>query len=356
MAPPMKPDYADGIAGSNEAPAQGRRHILASALTELRGGRLDAAEKLCNQLYESAPQDPAPHQLAATISLQRGRLEDAARWVRSCLALCPDHPPALILAGRITRKIGDLVQAAVYFKRASQLVPDLPEPAFLTCVTLLEKGDPEAHAVLARLQQRFPNDAEGWREIGDTLWRAGQLEAAAVALARAANVSDDPSHQSRLGAALQALGRANEAIIAFRTALASAPDLAAPRMALAMCLRLTGELQMARIEFERALAIEPGDSRAWFALGLVCEDLHDRPGAIRAYRRSVELQPDFPEAHVNLGLNLQHFGDLESAMASYRRAVRLRPDTFGRIAQALTSAKKGQLWLNLGRLRRSLGS
>jgi cytochrome c-type biogenesis protein CcmH/NrfG len=68
----------------------------------------------------------------------------------------------------------------------------------------------------------------------------------------------------------------------------------------------------------------------------------------------VELQPDVPEAHVNLGLNLQRSGDLEAAMDSYRQAVRLRGDTFGRIAQALTSAKKGQLWLNLDRLRRSL--
>ena len=100
--------------------------------------------------------------------------------------------------------------------------------------------------------------------------------------------------------------------------------------------------------------IQPGDGRAWFALGLVCEDLRDTPGAIRAYRRSIEARPDFPEAHVNLGLNLQNAGDLDAAMDSYRRAMRLRPDTFGRIAQALTSAKKGRLWLNLARLRRLL--
>ena len=90
---------------------------------------------------------------------------------------------------------------------------------FLTCVTLLERGDPEAHTVLAWLLQRFPNDAEGWREIGDALYRAGQLEAAAVALARAAKASDDPSYQTRLGATLQALGRTDEAIVAFRRCL-----------------------------------------------------------------------------------------------------------------------------------------
>ena len=102
------------------------------------------------------------------------------------------------------------------------------------------------------------------------------------------------------------------------------------------------------------LTLRPSDGRAWFALGLVCEDLRDTPGAIQAYRRSIEAQPDIPEAHVNLGLNLQNAGDLDAAMDSYRRAMRLRPDTFGRIAQALTSAKKGRLWLNSARLRRLL--
>ena len=77
-------------------------------------------------------------------------------------------------------------------------------------------------------------------------------------------------------------------------------------------------------------------------------------GGDRAYRRSIEAQPDVPEAHVNLGLNLQNAGDLDAAIASYRCAMRLRPDTFGRIAQAMTSAKTGRLWLNSAQLRRML--
>jgi cytochrome c-type biogenesis protein CcmH/NrfG len=82
--------------------------------------------------------------------------------------------------------------------------------------------------------------------------------------------------------------------------------------------------------------------------------LRDTPGAIQAYRRSIEAQPDVPEVHVNLGLNLQNAGDLDAAIDSYRRAMRLRPETFGRIAQALTSANKGRLWLDSARLRRLL--
>ena len=302
--------------------ADSQRAMLASALAALRAGRLDEAEEIGDRLCASTPDDPAAHQLAATIALRRGGLADAARWAHSCLALRPDHAPALIVAGRIARAANNLAQATTYFRRASQLSPDRAEPAFLSCVVLLEQSDAQARSMLDDLLRRFPGDAEGWREIGGALHRAGQFAGAALA---------------------------------FRRALAAAPDLFDARVALGLCLRQNGEAALARIELERTVNAGGGDGRAWFALGLVCEDLHDLPGAIGAYRRSAQLQPDAPETHVNLGLTLQRSGNLEAATQSYRRAMALRADSFGRIAQGLASARKGQLWLDLRRLRRSLG-
>jgi tetratricopeptide (TPR) repeat protein len=234
------------------------------------------------------------------------------------------------------------------------VAPNRPEPAFLTCFTLIESGDGSARTVLDDLLLRFPNFVEGWREIAEALRKSGHAEMAVLSFARVAESSAEPMDYARLGATLQTINRPQEAIAAFRRALDAAPDLAEARAALGTCLRQTGELQGARAELERALTLRPADGRAWFALGLVCEDLRDTPGAIQAYRRSIEAQPQVPEAHVNLGLNLQNAGDLDAAMDSYRQAMRLRPDTFARIAQALTSANKGRLWLNSARLRRLL--
>jgi tetratricopeptide (TPR) repeat protein len=330
--------------------------LVASALSALRAGNLLQAEEICDQLREFAPLEPAVHQLVATIALQRGRFEEAMRWACSCLELRPDHPPALILAGRAARGAGDLGQSEIWFQRASDLSPNRPEAAFLHCLVLLEQRDPSALALLERLLRDFPNYAAGWSEVGAALRKLGQLEAAAVAFARAAKGSDEPSHPARLGEVLKLLGRSREAVAAFRSAVKMAPDRVDLRMALAACLREGGEIQLARHELEHAVSIEPGDSRHWFALGLVCEDLRDLAGAIFAYRRSTALDPSFPEAHVNLGLNLQKSGEFEAAMVSYRQAVRLRSDTFGRVAQALASARKGRIWLNLSLLRRSLSA
>ena len=335
-------------------PGDVRRFAFESALAELRAGRIERAAVLSHRILDAAPQDPAAHQLAATIAFRRGRLDDATRSAKSSLSLRPDHSPTLILAARVARAAKDLAQARIWSETAARLAPDRPEAAFLNCLTLIESGDEKARSVLEDLLMRFPNFVEGWREIGEALHRTGQAKTAVLALARAAETSLDPVDHARLGAALQAINRPREACIAFRRALDAAPDLVEARLALGTCLRQTGELQSARVELERVLNVRPGDGRAWFALGLVCEDLRDTPGAVHAYRRSIEAQPDVPEAHVNLGLNLQNAGDLDAAMDSYRHAMRLRPDTCSRIAQALTSAKKGRLWLNLARLRRGL--
>jgi tetratricopeptide (TPR) repeat protein len=335
-------------------PTETRHSAIESALAELRVGRFEAAEVLCNRILGSAPHDPAAHQLAATIALRRGRIGDAVRSANSSLTLRPDHAPTLIVAARAARAAGEVAQARILLERAGRLAPDRPEPAFLACVTLIESGDAKASSVFDDLLLRFPSFVDGWRELGNALRKAGQPEAAALAFARAAESSTIPSDHARLGAALQAIGRPGEAIVSFRRAVEAAPDLVEARVALGSCLRQTGELKLARVELERAVSLKPDDGRAWFALGLVCEDLRDTPGAIMAYRRSVEAQADVPEAHVNLGLNLQNTGDLDAAMDSYRNAIRLQPNAFGRIAQALTSAKKGRLWLNLARLRRSL--
>ena len=337
-------------------PKASRRAAFENALAELRAGRIESAAGLCEGILERAPRDPAAHQLAATVALQRGRLEDAARWANSSLSLRPGHVPTLIVAARAACAAGDFAQAQLWLERARRLAPDRPEAAFLACATLVESGGGNVGPVLEDLKLRFPSFADGWREIGKALQKGGDAKTAVVALARAAESSDDPMDGARLGAALQALDRPEEAIAAFRRALAAAPNLVEARMALGACLRQTGELQAARAELERALALRPDDGRAWFALALICEDLRDTAGAIRAYRRSVETEPNRPEAHVNLGLNLQNTGDLDAAMDCYRQAMRLRPDTFGRIAQALTSARKGRLWLNPARLRRVLGA
>jgi tetratricopeptide (TPR) repeat protein len=261
----------------------------------------------------------------------------------------------MLIAGRAARALGDIPQARDWFRRATEAAPDRPEPAFLLCVAQLECADPAAQESLARIMRNFPRDSQGWSQIGAALRKANQLEAAALAFARAFAASGDAAHAVDQGSVLMTLGRAKEAVAAFRAASVVAPDSVDVVLPLARALRQVGEFRAALALLERIVALAPKSDQIHFALGLLHDDLNDSSEAIAAYRRCVALRPDLPEAQVNLGLALQQAGELEAATDCYRAAMRARPDTFGRIAQALPSTSKGQLWLDLGKLRRSLG-
>jgi tetratricopeptide (TPR) repeat protein len=341
---------------SSQTPDDPRRRAeaIGAALTSLREGRVEQAETLARALMENAPDEPAAHLLVATVAWQRGNHDETLRWARSCLALQAKHAPALVLAGRATRAAGDLGHALQLFREAAQCAPERADAAFMTCIMLLELGDPEANDALRDLLRRFPNDAEGWHEIGIALHKAGKFKAALVAFTRAAEVAQNPRYEIARAASLRELGRLGEAVDILRKARSRSPGNAEIALQLALCLHRLGELAAARAELEPLISRDTTNANLWFAYGLICQDSHDPAAAITAYRRTLELSPELAEAHVNLGICLQQTGDIAAAKAMFGRAMQLRPDTFGRIAQALSAEARGELWLDPERLRRSL--
>jgi tetratricopeptide (TPR) repeat protein len=331
---------------------------LAAALTDvlalLRAGDAAAAAAACAELLERDPREPALHQLAATIALQRGEVDEAAHWAGSAVALRPDHAPTLVLAGRVARGSGKPAHALELFDRAMQADPGRPEAAFLACVCRLEQGDARAQELLAFCLKTFPDDAPGWTAVGAALQELRQPEAALAALTRAARAEPSVERHLRRGAALTALGRAAEAAEAFAAGLALDPSRYEAALQWGLALRQSGNLAGARAALERAAALDPRAARGLFALGLTAQDQRDWPAAARAYRAALAGDPDLAEAAVNLGVVLQESGDLDAAKDAYRRALALRADAFGRIAQALTTAPRGELWLDHRALRQSL--
>jgi len=327
---------------------------LSGALLALREGNLDAAEAIARRLFENTPDDPAVNQLAAVIALRRGEIQQAVRSAAASLAGRPDHAPTLVLAGRAARASEDLAGAAAFFRRAGMLAPDRADAAFLTCVTLLEIGDPKAGTLLPRLHEKFPGYAEGWGQLGATLQRAGKPEAALIAFTRAAHAKPSVALHVQRGTLLEFLGRPAEAIEAYRAAADLAPDSAEAMLKLGLCERRSGNAEHAAASVARAVALAPTNSNAWFVLGLVQQDKRNFAAAADAYRRALEILPDFAEAAVNLGTCHQETGDIAAAKAAYRVALQLRPETIGRIAQALAAAPTGEVWLDVSALRDSL--
>ena len=201
--------------------------------------------------------------------------------------------------------------------------PEAPR-LFALCAALLEAGDPRAAAVLDRCLALHPGMAPelapGWRRLGDTLVGLKQPAAALVCFERAARAAPTAEAFLKVGTMLQGLGRA----------------------------------AAAQAAFAEAAARDPASVRARFLEGVAAQDAGDLAGAARAYGAALALDPALAEAALNLGTVRQRLGDLPGAREAYGRALRLRPDSFGRAAQALTTAPVGELWLDLAALRRHL--
>jgi len=294
-----------------------RENLIGAALAGLRSGDLRQADDALRQLLEELPDDPATHQVAAVIALAKNDHPTARKHASISLQARPHHGPTLLIAGRAARLAGDLTEADRHFTTALQLEPQRSEAAFLTCVTRLERGDPSARQMLDQLISRFPEDADGWFEIGLSLQRAEKLDAALSAFERAHRRAD--SHLRR-----------------------------------GLILQQRQQIVAAIAAYEAAVTVDARQAEAWFRLGVLYQDTQQPQRAIAAYRQTLAHSPDLAEAEVNLGLLLQETGDLDAAYTSYRRALRQRPESFGRIAQGLSTARHGELWLDLQKLRQFL--
>lgn len=290
---------------------------IAHVLQRLEHGETAEAARLCRSLLRRFPDEAALYQLEVAVALRDGRCADALAAARTAIRLRPRHGPSLLLAGKAALATGDLALAESLLAKAAALMPERAEPNFLHGVALVKGGVQEPEPVLERLLQSFPDNAAGWKEIAEALYRSGREERALAVLKR---VND----------------RAPEAELLVKQAI---------------ILRQVGRIGEARPALEQASRLDPHSARAWFLLGLTLQDLHLPDKAASMFAAARRVEPDFAEAAVNEGIAWQEAGDLAGAKRAYGEAIRLRPDTFSRIAQAITAAPKGELWLDLEALR-----
>ena len=295
--------------------------LLRTALSHINGGNLSQAQAACDLLRQTQPQHPAVPQLQANIDLRSGRPTEAWHLMRQAITTRPDHLPSLVLAGRSALAAGLPDQAIPLLRRAITQAPDNPEPAFLLCRALLDGSDPSLDAAIAAAGEKHQRQSAHWQSLGIALQRARRPVAALTAFTHAATAD---------------------------------PVAAGPHLGCGLALRDIGRLQPAQAALCQAVVLDPTISEAWFSLGLTCQDLDDEAGAAAAFRSAMIYRPAFAEAAVNLGIALQRLGDMTAALEAYQTAVSIRADTFGRVAQAVTAASTGKLWLSPAAFRRAL--
>jgi DNA-binding transcriptional MerR regulator len=106
----------------------------------------------------------------------------------------------------------------------------------------------------------------------------------------------------------------DEAIAAYRRALALDAAHADAHVNLGRLLHEAGDAAEAAAHYESALAARPDDAVAAFNLGVAEEDLRRLPEALLAYQKAVRLDPQNADAHYNAAALAERLGRTAEAL------------------------------------------
>jgi tetratricopeptide (TPR) repeat protein len=204
---------------------------------------------------------------------QSGDLIGADREAASALSVAPKFYPADAVAGYVALARGDARNALSRFDAAVKA-----ESTYVSALVgrgqALVSLDREAEAVAA-FEAALAVDGS----LGDLRRRVEVLRFRAV--------------ERNLTAARAAAraGRADEAITAYREALASSPDSAFLHRELAQVERQRGDTERALEHYRRAIALDPDDAMSHGEVGAILEERSEFEAALAEYERAIALDP-----------------------------------------------------------------
>jgi Flp pilus assembly protein TadD len=160
--------------------------------------------------------------------------------------------------------------------------------------------------------------AEAHHNRGVVLDRLGRADEAVAAWKWAVELR--PGYDEALnllGQKLLVRNQAKEALVPLGGAVRANPRNAAAHNNLGIALRKEGDLAKAASHFRRAAVLRPGHAEAHSNLGTALNELGRPAEAVPHLEKAAELRPDFTDAHWNLALSLLSLGDFDRGWLEY---------------------------------------
>ncbi|UCH78368.1 MAG: DUF2723 domain-containing protein [Candidatus Coatesbacteria bacterium] len=217
---------------------------------------------------------------------------------------------------------------------ASRCPAELREPVFKGVVDvyyvglanhLLDRGIVEPQEKLfTSYVGLFPEEAEGYKNLGGIYFLTGRAEEAAGCYRRALDIApDDAVARARLVRALLASGRSDEAAAA-ADALPAGAGAEVDYVRGLVC-REQGQAEEALAAFGAAEADYAEDAEFWWEVGLAHDGAGNAAEAVEAFGKALALGPGFPAIYVARAANYLELGEVERARADFETAVTLNP-------------------------------
>jgi tetratricopeptide (TPR) repeat protein len=288
------------------------------------------APRLQNASRETSsnPQSDALLQRAREF-LNQGLFKEADRSVREYLDAHSNSAEGHYLLGYILFKEQKTeASLAEYTEGAKYHDPEASDLKIVALDYVLLGAYSDADRWLTRSVEANPKDSESWYYLGRTKYNENRFQEAIHAFEEALRL--DPKNikaQANLGLALEGLGRAGDALAAYRKAIAmqdqGSPKNAEPFIDLGNLLLQQNQNDDAIENLVKAREISPQDSRVYESLGKAYLRLNKFAEAKEELEQAVALAPDSAAAHYMLGQVYRKTGATERARAEFDRAVAL---------------------------------
>ncbi|MGA2070269.1 MAG: tetratricopeptide repeat protein [Sedimentisphaerales bacterium] len=131
---------------------------------------------------------------------------------------------------------------------------------------------------------------------------------------------------SDLGAALNSMGRYQDAIEAYKQAIKINPYFADAFVGLGITYGKLDQWQNEVETYKQAIKLKPGYANAYYNLGIAYKDLGRLEDAMEAWKQAVKNKPDYAEAYNNLGVTYYQLGRYQDAVEAYKQAIKIKPD------------------------------
>ncbi|HUY84129.1 MAG TPA: tetratricopeptide repeat protein, partial [Steroidobacteraceae bacterium] len=309
----------------NNQPQVAFRTAYARALTALRLGRAQTAEREARAIQAQAPDEINSLHLLGVALLHQDKPADAIGILERVRDLAPRFWAARADLACAYRADGRLQAARDELRRVVAAAPTL-EGAWRAYGDVLVEFEkyPEARAAYERARQCDPHAR-----------RLEQASAALVAGDRKSAerifreiVQEDASHVGAvcgLAAVALAAGRPEDAMRLLRHALKQSPHLPLAGRGLCQALVDLGRFPQAEQSVRRLLKIEPENSKNWVLLGNVCTRMMRQSDALVAFEEAARLNP----AEVRLRLSIGHLhktlGNRRECELAYRACLAQAP-------------------------------
>jgi len=201
----------------------------------------------------------------------------------------------------------------------------------VVCSTTCSMASAQTHTTVRHYKERIDEQPPEIAEAEDAIQK-GDFAGAETLLKKA--IEKDPNNYQAwfdLGFALNRLGRADEAIAAYRKSVAAKPDVFESNLNLGLMLVRANnpgaeQFLRAATTLKPTAHVEEGQARAWIALAHLLEN--NKPEeALRAYGKASELMPADPEPHLSAGLLHEKQKEFSDAEAEYKKALALDPQS-----------------------------